>query len=74
MKDSCERETDAPVGTHVDSARRPGVSMRTSLVLSFGGVLLLTATGILFNNFYTAHKIVRRLSTTTKSFPDATIL
>lgn len=56
--------TDGEVGTDSTPVRRRGISMRTSLVLGFGSVLLLTAAGILFNNFYTSRKVVGTLSTT----------
>jgi len=44
--------------------RRGGISMRASLALGFGAILILTAAGILFNSFYTSRKIVWTLSDT----------
>jgi adenylate cyclase len=68
MSPLAERETSNPTGGGHPAAaapvRRRGISMRTSLVLGFGSVLLLTAAGILFNSAYTSRKIVGTLSTT----------
>jgi len=50
------------VGETPPPRRRRGISMRTSLVLGFGSVLLLTAAGILFNSVYTSRKVVGTLS------------
>lgn len=47
------------------SRPRPGrsLSMRTSLLLAFGSVLLLTAGGIFINSLYTSNRVLRTLST-----------
>jgi len=53
--------SDVPQSSVGHAARR-GLSLRASLVLGFGALLLLTAGAIVLNNVYASHRVVRSMS------------